>query len=119
MKIRINRQTLAQLPPPLREQVAAFRSSERSASFSVEYRRKVFCQEDATYRAFSPDFAISRTAQAAGEHTPGGQLSPTAEIELPDGCTVVEVRTFLGKRFLTVYHNPAAGSRLTIGSAAA
>jgi len=114
MKVRINAAVLSQLPPVLREIVEKFRKEKRKSHFNIEYRRKVFCQEDATYTAFSPDLSKKVVQRAAGEWAGMTRLSPTAEINLPPGGTIVETGYFLGVPFLNIFHNNEEDCRLLV-----
>ncbi len=107
MKYRLNKAFYAQLPAALAQHVREWAGDSRVRHVSVAIRRKVFIQEDATYTAFSPDCAAQTSARAAGEWAGATGLRPSAECEIPPGCTLVESGLFLGRAFLNVFHNDA------------
>lgn len=105
MKYKLNKANLAKIPGPIRKMVEGWRLLYRKSTISVERCTKVYVQEDARYTAFSLDLSVSQTERAAGEWAGLTRLSPTAEIALPPGCTLVATGFFCGVPWLTLYHN--------------
>lgn len=105
MKYKLNKANLSKIPGPVRDLVAEWKARYRKSTISVERCTKVYVQEDARYTAFSPDLSASQTERAAGEWAGMTRLSPTAEITLPSGCTLVATGFFCGVPWLTLYHN--------------
>jgi hypothetical protein len=104
-KVNINKKLLEQLPYAIRLNVTLWKERYKKRSIQVEQTNKVYVREDAHYTAYSPDTTTSQSIQASGEYAGLTKLSPTAVIDIPDGCTVVEEDIFCGTPFLNIYHN--------------
>jgi hypothetical protein len=105
MKIRLNKNNLAALPPPIRDTVIQWKQRYHKASIDVQYCHTVVAHEDAHLTAFGPDLR-SQEARVGGEWAGLGNILPGRMCPLPPGCTVVETEIFLGTPMLTLYHNP-------------
>jgi hypothetical protein len=103
MKIKLNKQTLADMPEPVRNLVAEWKERYRKAHISVENVTGFYAPEDATVTMLNLTSGDEATARAAGEFAGYTKLSPTAKIPLPVGCVAVVKYFFCGHPMLTVY----------------
>lgn len=78
----------------------------RTRALSFQHRASVYLDEDQRYTAFAPDGRNLGSVKVGGEW--GGVENAgliAKDMKLPAGAYVVERQLFLGKVFVTVYHN--------------
>lgn len=103
MKIRLNKQTLQQMDPRVREVVEVWKARYRKAFISVENRQSFFPREDARITMLNLATGVQQKERAAGEFAGYTRLSPTAEVPLPVGVVAVVEEFFCGTPYLTIY----------------
>ena len=103
MKLRLNKQVLAQMPPPVRALVVEWRNRWHKTCISVCTRTEVPAEEDAKVTLINLLTDRQQTERVAGEWAGMTRLSPTANIPLPEHCVAVVTGIFLGHPWLTIY----------------
>jgi hypothetical protein len=107
MKVALNAAVYDTLPPPIADHVRKWAQARRTRHISVERSHRFFIAEYASLYGVLCGLFDPKTANAAGGWSGLTGLRPTAERPLPFGCAVIETGFFLGKPFLTIYHNGA------------
>lgn len=103
MKIRINKNTLADMPDAVRAIVQTWKAQYGKAFVSVENREGFFPNEDARVTLLDLRSGATASAQAAGAFAGYTKLSPGAEVPLPVGVVAIEQGFFCGVPFLAIY----------------
>jgi hypothetical protein len=107
MKVRLNKQTLAQMPEAVRSIVAEWKARTRRTFISVENVQQFYPGEDAKVTMLNLTTGVSQYARAAGEWAGMTRLSPTAAVPLPVGIVAIVTEIFLGQHYLTIYQGSA------------
>lgn len=103
MKLRLNKKVLAEMPAPVRSLVMEWRDRWHKSFISVVNRSDVPMQEDAKVTVINLLTGSHRTERVAGEFAGTTRISPTANLNLPEGCVAVVTGIFLGHPWLTIY----------------
>ena len=113
MKLRLNKRTLADMPPPVRTLVTEWRNRWHKTHISVCTRTEFCPGEDAKVVMINLLTGVAVQQRVAGEWAGMTRLSPTDNIPLPEGCVAVVTGIFLGHPWLTVYQGaPGAVAKL-------
>lgn len=100
MKVRLNKETLSQMPQAVRTLVTGWKQQYRKSFISVETVQQFYAPEDSKVTVINLISDDSKTVRAAGEFAGYTKLSPCAAIPLPEGCVAVITGFFLGHPYL-------------------
>ena len=93
--------TRENLPAEVAERVISLAKEYKTRKINFKLAPAFYVSEDATYSAFNG--SEWRGVQAGGEWN--GIGSCNRDVRIPAGGFVIEKRWFLGKVFISVYHN--------------
>jgi hypothetical protein len=105
VKVRINKQLLADMPPQVRNIVTNWKARHRKSFINVNEAKQILPPEDATVTMINLATGAQKEQRVAGEFAGFTHLSPTAIIPLPPGCVCVCHGFFLGVPWLSIYQN--------------
>lgn len=103
MKVRLNKQVLAEMPEPVRALVLDWKNRHRKSFISVVNTTKLCLQEDAKVTLINLLSGRQQTERVAGEFAGMTRLSPTADLTLSEGMVAVVTGFFCGHPWLTIY----------------
>ena len=103
MKLRLNKQTLSQMPTQVREIVTEWKARHNKAFITVENTNGFYPSEDAKVSMINLLTEKQQTARVAGEFAGMTPLSPTAKVPLTEGMVAVVTGFFCGHPYLNIY----------------
>ena len=102
MKVKLNKQTLADMPEQVREVVQAWKEETGRRDISVENADNIYISEDSNFTLINLQTGVKQTERASGEYAGVTALMCNTYLPLPVGIVAIETSIFMGKHFLTV-----------------